>query len=48
MVVGPDGTVRAGLEAEPGLLIADLDVDEVAAVRKKTSVLANRRLGRDS
>lgn len=48
MVVGPDGTVRAGLEAEPGLLIADLDVNEVAAVRKKTSVLANRRLGRDS
>jgi predicted amidohydrolase len=44
-VVGPDGTVRHGLDAGPGLLVADLDVDEVAAVREKTSVLANRRLG---
>lgn len=42
-VVGPDGTVRHALGAEPDLLVADLDVDEVAAVRQKTSVLANRR-----
>ncbi|MGW2766623.1 carbon-nitrogen hydrolase family protein [Streptomyces sp. NPDC001275] len=42
-VVGPDGTVRHALGAEPELLVADLDVDEVAAVRQKTSVLANRR-----
>ncbi|QIB48068.1 carbon-nitrogen hydrolase family protein [Streptomyces aureoverticillatus] len=42
-VVGPDGTVRHRLDAEPGLLVADLDTDEVAHVRAKTSVLANRR-----
>ncbi|MDF3299377.1 carbon-nitrogen hydrolase family protein [Streptomyces tropicalis] len=42
-VVGPDGTVRNSLGAEPELLLADLDVDEVTAVRQKTSVLANRR-----
>jgi predicted amidohydrolase len=42
-VVGPDGTVRHRLDAEPGLLVADLNVAEVAAVREKTSVLANRR-----
>ncbi|RMB85267.1 carbon-nitrogen hydrolase family protein [Streptomyces shenzhenensis] len=42
-VVGPDGTVRHALGAAPELLVADLDTDEVAAVREKTSVLANRR-----
>ncbi|EPH41107.1 hypothetical protein STRAU_5759 [Streptomyces aurantiacus JA 4570] len=40
---GPDGTVRHRLDSEPGLLVADLDTDEVAHVRAKTSVLANRR-----
>lgn len=43
LVVGPDGTVRASLGAEPELLVTDLDVEEVGAVREKTSVLANRR-----
>ncbi|MEV5016143.1 carbon-nitrogen hydrolase family protein [Streptomyces sp. NPDC053780] len=42
-VVGPDGTVRHALGAGPELLVADLDVDEVAAVRQRISVLANRR-----
>ncbi|MFE4650044.1 carbon-nitrogen hydrolase family protein [Streptomyces sp. NPDC056707] len=45
MLVGPDGTVREALGAAPGLLIAELEVAEVARVREKTSVLANRRLG---
>lgn len=43
MVAGPDGTVRHRAGATPELLVADLDIDEVAAVREKTSVLANRR-----
>ncbi|MER5767305.1 carbon-nitrogen hydrolase family protein [Streptomyces sp. NPDC001985] len=43
-VVGPDGTIRARLEAAPGLLIADVDPEEVAAVRRTVPVLANRRL----
>ncbi|MGX1908541.1 carbon-nitrogen hydrolase family protein [Streptomyces phaeochromogenes] len=43
LVVGPDGTVRASLGADPELLVTDLDVEEVGAVREKTSVLANRR-----
>ncbi|MFE0204585.1 carbon-nitrogen hydrolase family protein [Streptomyces sp. NPDC058985] len=42
-VVGPDGTVRHALGAGPELLVADLDVDEVAAVRQRISVLENRR-----
>ncbi|MFF2847997.1 carbon-nitrogen hydrolase family protein [Streptomyces sp. NPDC058001] len=44
-VVGPDGTVRDRLGAGPGLLVADLDLTEVASVREKIPVLANRRLG---
>ncbi|MFB6768709.1 carbon-nitrogen hydrolase family protein [Streptomyces sp. NPDC056337] len=43
LVVGPDGTVRHALGAGPELVVADLDVDEVAAVRQRISVLANRR-----
>ncbi|MFJ7075481.1 carbon-nitrogen hydrolase family protein [Streptomyces sp. NPDC098781] len=43
LVAGPDGTVRHALGAEPELLVADLDTDEVAAVRQRISVLANRR-----
>ncbi|MFD3441346.1 carbon-nitrogen hydrolase family protein [Streptomyces sp. NPDC058685] len=43
-VVGPDGTVRQRLDAGPGLLVADIDPDEVAAVRRAIPVLANRRL----
>ncbi|AZS89324.1 carbon-nitrogen hydrolase family protein [Streptomyces griseoviridis] len=42
-VVGPDGTVRERAGARPELLIAELDTDEVASVRERTSVLANRR-----
>ncbi|MFI5758492.1 carbon-nitrogen hydrolase family protein [Streptomyces sp. NPDC051569] len=45
-VVGPDGTVRERLGPEPGLLTADIDIEEVASVRRKVSVLANRKLGR--
>ncbi|QDY75448.1 carbon-nitrogen hydrolase family protein [Streptomyces qinzhouensis] len=44
-IIGPDGTVRERLPAAPGLLIADIDPDEVAAVRRAVPVLANRRLG---
>ncbi|MFD6992507.1 carbon-nitrogen hydrolase family protein [Streptomyces sp. NPDC059943] len=43
-VIGPDGTVRQCLEEGPGLLLADLDLDEVSAVRRAVPVLANRRL----
>ncbi|MGW0861046.1 carbon-nitrogen hydrolase family protein [Streptomyces sp. NPDC002611] len=43
LVAGPDGTVRHALGAGPELLVADLDVDEVAAVRQRISVLGNRR-----
>ncbi|WP_055550960.1 carbon-nitrogen hydrolase family protein [Streptomyces sp. NBRC 110028] len=44
-LVGPDGTVRERLEAAPGLLVADVVTEEVAAVRRTVSVLANRKLG---
>ncbi|SDS00877.1 Predicted amidohydrolase [Friedmanniella luteola] len=43
LVVGPTGTVLAGLGAEPGLLLADVDPAELAAVRQALPVLANRR-----
>ncbi|MGW6060469.1 carbon-nitrogen hydrolase family protein [Streptomyces sp. NPDC055189] len=45
MLVGPDGTVRNRLGAEPELLMTEIDADEVAEVRAKIPVLANRRLG---
>lgn len=45
MVVGPDGTVRHRLGASPELMVTEVDADEVAAVREKIPVLANRRLG---
>ncbi|MFD5783968.1 carbon-nitrogen hydrolase family protein [Streptomyces sp. NPDC126933] len=43
-VIGPDGTVRQRLDAGPGMLLADLDFAEVAAVRRAVPVLANRRI----
>ncbi|MBB5431522.1 carbon-nitrogen hydrolase family protein [Nocardiopsis composta] len=42
-LIGPDGTVREELGAEPGLLVADIDPGEVARVRGALPVLANRR-----
>ncbi|MGE6737379.1 carbon-nitrogen hydrolase family protein, partial [Streptomyces sp. NPDC059900] len=45
MIVGPDGTVRDRLGAGPELLMTEVDADEVAEVRAKIPVLANRRLG---
>jgi predicted amidohydrolase len=45
MMVGPDGTVRHRLGAGPELMMTEVDADEVAAVREKIPVLANRRLG---
>jgi predicted amidohydrolase len=42
-IVGPDGSVRHRAGAEPELLVAEVDAAEVAAVRERTSVLANRR-----
>ena len=42
-VVSPLGEVRARLSAEPGLLLHDVDLAEVAAARRTVPVLANRR-----
>lgn len=44
LVAGPDGSVRHSAGAGPELLLVDVDVEEVTAVREKISVLANRRL----
>lgn len=43
LVVSPGGEVRGSLGAEPGLLLADLDLAEVTAVRQSIPVLTNRR-----
>jgi deaminated glutathione amidase len=43
LVAGPLGGVLHQLGAEPGLLLADLDLDTVDAARKAVPVLANRR-----
>lgn len=43
LVVGPGGTVLAGLGAEPALLVVDVHPGELAAVRQVLPVLANRR-----
>jgi len=43
-VSSPRGGVVAALGPEPGLLVTDVDIAEVAAVRREIPVLANRRL----
>jgi len=43
LVASPFGAVVAELGAEPGLLVVDLDLDEVAAARRTLPVLANQR-----
>ncbi|GAA3104687.1 carbon-nitrogen hydrolase family protein [Streptomyces rectiviolaceus] len=48
MIVGPDGTVRHRVGAGPELMVTEVDADEVAAIREKIPVLANRRLGEKS
>lgn len=42
-VVGPAGAVLAELGAEPGLLVVDVDPEELTTVRQALPVLANRR-----
>ena len=42
-VVGPLGAIQDQLGAEPGLLVADLDLDAVKKARAIVPVLANRR-----
>lgn len=43
LVVSPTGAVLAGLGPETGLLVVDVNVDEVAAARQALPVLVNRR-----
>ncbi|WP_298044939.1 carbon-nitrogen hydrolase family protein [uncultured Citricoccus sp.] len=43
LVVGPLGTTVASLDGAPGLLITDIDLDEVPVARNATGVLVNRR-----
>jgi predicted amidohydrolase len=43
LVASPFGAVVAELGAGPGLLVVDLDLDEVAAARRTLPVLANQR-----
>ncbi|AOS61119.1 carbon-nitrogen hydrolase family protein [Actinoalloteichus hymeniacidonis] len=42
-VISPLGELREQLGAEPGLLVTELDLTEVAQARKTIPVLANRR-----
>ncbi len=44
LAASPFGVVLDELGGEPGLLVVDVDPDEVADVRTKLPVLANRRL----
>lgn len=44
MVVSPLGEVRGRLDAEPGLLVTDIDPAATAEARRAVPVLANRRL----
>lgn len=44
LVAGPLGAVVDQLDAGPGLLVAELDLAEVAAARYAVPVLANRRV----
>ncbi|MCU1627042.1 MAG: hydrolase [Pseudonocardia sp.] len=42
-VAGPFGSIVAQLDAEPGLLVVDIDPGAVDAARKSVPVLANRK-----
>jgi predicted amidohydrolase len=42
-VISPRGEVRQSLGSEPGLLVADLELDAVIETRAAIPVLANRR-----
>jgi predicted amidohydrolase len=42
--ISPYGSTLAELESEPGLLLADLDLDLIKEARAALPVLANRRL----
>jgi deaminated glutathione amidase len=44
MLVGPDGGVREEAGETPELIVADVDANEVAEVRRAVAVLDNRRL----
>jgi predicted amidohydrolase len=44
LVAAPDGRVVASVGDEPDLLIVDLELDAVDAVRRSLPVLANRRI----
>ena len=43
MVIDPTGAVVAGAGAEPGLALADVDLDLIATTRRTNPSLANRR-----
>lgn len=43
MLVGPDGMVIAELDSAPGMLVVDVDLDQVDEVRQRIPVLANAR-----
>jgi deaminated glutathione amidase len=43
-LISPRGEVLAALGAEPGLLMGDIDPDELSTVRAAIPVLANRRI----
>ncbi|GAA4968111.1 carbon-nitrogen hydrolase family protein [Pseudonocardia tropica] len=42
-VAGPTGSIVAALDAAPGTLVVDLDLDAVTAARRAVPVLADRR-----
>lgn len=44
LVAGPDGAVRAGGPTDDGLLVHDVDLDEVRAMRRAVPVLRDERL----
>lgn len=43
VLIDPRGEIRAGLGGAEGLLLGDIDVDEVAAVRRAVPALEHRR-----
>jgi predicted amidohydrolase len=43
MIIDPWGTIVAQASDAPGVIVADVETDRVAAVRRQIPVLANRR-----
>lgn len=47
MLVDPWGTITGEMDKEPGVLIAEIDIDELQRIRQRFPVLTHKRMGQE-